>query len=71
MLSLDLITSHSKNYGFSMRKFGSEIRKRICSFCIVSIQRVQTYTQSTMHSLVTRAAVQQKLIYHSARSGSV
>jgi len=71
MLSLDIITSHGKNYGFSMRKFGSEIRKCICSFCIISLQRVQTYMRSTNHSLVSHAVVQQKLIYHSACSGSV
>jgi len=43
MLSLDLITSHGKNYGVSMRKSGSDIRKCICSFCIISLQRVQIY----------------------------
>jgi len=53
-----------------MTKFGSEIRKCICSFCIISFQGVQTYMQSTKHSLVSCAVAEQKLIYHSACSGS-
>ena len=43
MLSLDLIISHGKNYGFSTWKFGSEITECICSFCIISSESLDIY----------------------------